>query len=180
MEKRGDTFTMFLSNHGEPLHQVGASIKLHLDGPFYVGIGLSSHNPAVTEKATFSNVELKQLTPPATPARLTLYSTLQAIEIADNSRRATILYSQPGRFQAPNWSRDGKSLVFNQEGRIYQIPVAGGTPQLTRYRRGHQLHRQSRLFARRQVACHHLFHAGPSGSAHLHRSLRRWHAPPGH
>jgi hypothetical protein len=130
LEKRGDTFTMFVSSHGEPLHQVGASIKLHLDGPFYVGIGLSSHNPAVTEKVNFSNVELKQLTPPATPARLTLYSTLQAIEIADNSRRATILYSQPAHFQAPNWSRDGKSLVFNQDGRIYQIPVTGGTPQL--------------------------------------------------
>ena len=80
LEKRGDTFTMFLSNRGEPLHQVGASIKLHLDGPFYVGIGLSSHNPAVTEKVTFSNVELKQLTPPATPAKLNLYSTLQTIE----------------------------------------------------------------------------------------------------
>ena len=25
LEKRGDTITMFLSNHGEPLHQVGAS-----------------------------------------------------------------------------------------------------------------------------------------------------------
>ena len=130
LEKRGDTFTMFLSNRGEPLHQVGASIKLHLDGPFYVGIGLSSHNPAVTEKVTFSNVELKQLTPPATPAKLNLYSTLQTIDVADNARRATVVYSHSGLFQAPNWSRDGKSLVFNQEGHIFQVPVAGGTPQL--------------------------------------------------
>ena len=129
LEKRGDTFTMFLSNHGEPLHQVGASIKLHLDGPFYVGIGLSSHNPAVTERATFTNVELKQLTAPATLAALTLYSTLQTIEIAENSRRATILLSEPGRFMAPNWSRDGKSLVFTRDGRIYTISVAGGAPQ---------------------------------------------------
>jgi hypothetical protein len=130
LEKRGDTFTMFLSNHGEPLHQVGASIKLHLDGPFYVGIGLSSHNPAVTEKVVFSNVELKQLAPPATPAQLTLYSTLQAIEIAENARRATLLYSEPAHFMAPNWSRDGKSLVFTNDGRIYTIPVAGGAPQV--------------------------------------------------
>jgi Tol biopolymer transport system component len=121
---------MFLSNHGEPLHQVGASIKLHLDGPFYVGIGLSSHNPAVTEKVVFSNVELKQLAPPATPAQLTLYSTLQAIEIAENARRATLLYSEPAHFMAPNWSRDGKSLVFTNDGRIYTIPVAGGAPQV--------------------------------------------------
>jgi Tol biopolymer transport system component len=130
LEKRGDIFTMFVSNRGEPLHQVGASIKLHLDGPFYVGIGLSSHNPAVTEKVVFSNVELKQLTPPATPARLTLYGTLQIIDIAENARRATILLSGPDHFMAPNWSRDGKSLVFTNDGRIYTIPVAGGTPQL--------------------------------------------------
>ena len=130
LEKRGDVFTMFVSNHGELLHQVGASIKLHLEGPFYVGIGLSSHNPAVTEKVTFSNVELKQLAPPATPATLTLYSTLQTIAIADNSRRDTILLSEPGRFMAPNWSRDGKSLAFTRDGRIFTIPVAGGAPQL--------------------------------------------------
>ena len=129
LEKRGDTFTMFLSNHGEPLHQVGASIKLHLDGPFYAGIGLSSHDPAVTEKVTFSNVELKQLTPPATPAKMALYSTLQTIEVAEGSRRATLVYSGPVHFQAPNWSRDGWFLVFNQDGRIFGIPVAGGAPK---------------------------------------------------
>jgi TolB protein len=130
LEKRGDTFTMFLSNHGEPLHQVGATIKLPLDGPFYAGIGLSSHNPAVTETATFSNLELKQLTPPAAPAKLVLYSTLHAIEIAEASRRSTVVYSGPARFQAPNWSRGGSSLIFNQDGRIFQISVTGGTPQV--------------------------------------------------
>jgi Tol biopolymer transport system component len=31
---------------------------------------------------------------------------------------------------APNWSRDGKSLVFTNDGRIYTIPVGGGAPQL--------------------------------------------------
>jgi TolB protein len=33
LEKRGDTITMFLSMGSEPLHQVGASIKLHFDEP---------------------------------------------------------------------------------------------------------------------------------------------------
>jgi TolB protein len=129
LEKRGDVFTMFVSNHGEPLHQVGASIKLHFDAPFYVGIGLSSHNPAVTEKVVFSNVELKQLTPPATPAQKTLYSTLQVIDIPENARRATILYSAPTHFLAPNWSRDGKTVLFTKDGGLYTIPVDGGTPQ---------------------------------------------------
>ena len=33
LEKRGDTITLFLSMKGEPLHQVGASIKLHFAEP---------------------------------------------------------------------------------------------------------------------------------------------------
>ncbi len=129
LEKRGDTITMFLSNHGEPLHQAGATIKLHLDGPFYAGIGLSSHDPAVVEKATFSKVELKPLSPPAAPAKLVLYSTLHAISISEAARRSDVVYSGPVRMQAPNWTRDGKALIFNQDGRIFQVPVTGGTPQ---------------------------------------------------
>ena len=34
LEKRRDTLTLFLSMHGEPLHQVGASTKLHFEGTF--------------------------------------------------------------------------------------------------------------------------------------------------
>ena len=128
LEKRGDTFTMFLSNHGEPLHQVGASIKLHFDGPFYVGIGLSGHNTKVPEKATFRSVELKELTPPSEPAKLVLYSTLHTIEIAEDHSIDTILFSGQGHSMAPNWSRDGKSLAFTRDGHINTIPVAGGTP----------------------------------------------------
>ena len=128
LEKRGDVFTLFVSNHGEPLHQVGASIRMHLDEPFYAGIGLSAHNAAVTEKAVFSNVELTPLTPTATPAKLALYSSLQTISIDDAARRATVLLSEPGRSMAPNWSRDGSTIVFTRDGRISSIPANGGTP----------------------------------------------------
>ena len=58
LEKRGDTITLFLSAHGEPLHQVGASIKLHFDGDFYAGLGVCAHNASAIEQATFAHVEL--------------------------------------------------------------------------------------------------------------------------
>jgi TolB protein len=128
LEKRGDTITMFLSMNGEPLHQVGASIKLHLDGPFYVGLGLCSHDAKVVEKAVFSNVELKALTP-ATSSSSTLYSTLQAIAINPDARTATMVYTTRGHFEAPNWTRDGKSLIFDQDGKIMKVPATGGTPE---------------------------------------------------
>jgi hypothetical protein len=58
-----------------------------------------------------SNVELKAL-PPAAAAHLALYGTLQTIGTAENSRRA-MLYPTRGRFEAPNWTKDGHTLLFN-------------------------------------------------------------------
>jgi hypothetical protein len=59
IEKRGDEFALFVSMDGEPMHQFGAPIKLHLDKPFYVGIGFCSHLPDKSDTAVFSDVVLK-------------------------------------------------------------------------------------------------------------------------
>jgi hypothetical protein len=56
IEKHGDSFAIFISLQGEPMHQFGPPITLHLDGPFYVGIGFCSHQPAKTDAAVASNV----------------------------------------------------------------------------------------------------------------------------
>ncbi len=126
LEKRGDVFTMFLSNRGEPLHQIGASIRLHLREPFYVGIGVCSHNKDVVETATFSNLELRRLAPPKEPVPMALYSTLQTIGLDADSPRSIVVSSIRGHMEAPNWSRDGNSLIYNLDGHLWTIPVAGG------------------------------------------------------
>jgi Tol biopolymer transport system component len=130
LEKHGDTFTLYLSLHGEPLHPSGAAIKLHLAEPFYAGIGLSAHDPSAVETATFSHLEYEQLAPPAASPALALYSTVQAIAVDPAVPRSVVVYTARARAQAPNWSRDGHSLLFNQAGRLYTVPVDGqGTPQ---------------------------------------------------
>jgi NADPH2:quinone reductase len=43
IEKHGDSFALFVSLEGEPMHQFGPPIKLNIDGPFYAGIGFCSH-----------------------------------------------------------------------------------------------------------------------------------------
>ncbi len=130
LEKRGDVITMFLSTDSEPLHQVGASIKLHFEGPFYAGIGVCSHNAGVVEKATFSNVELKALTSSAVPSQKAHYSTLQTIGTQEDSRDARVLTTLRGHMEAPIWTRDGKALIFNRDGRMYTIPAEGGASTL--------------------------------------------------
>jgi Tol biopolymer transport system component len=131
LEKRGDTITLFVSMRGEPLHQSGASIKLHFAGPFYAGLGTCAHQDSgteKTEKAAFAHVEMTQLTAPQSPRPMALYSTLQTIAIDNNSRRAFVIVTGKGKMEAPNWSRDGESLLFNRDGRLWTVPVAGGEP----------------------------------------------------
>ncbi len=131
IEKRGDHFTMFVSFHGEPLHPSGAATRLHLEGQFYIGLGVCAHDKDASETAVFSNVVIEPLSSPApvAPTKSYLYSTLQTISIDHDARRAMIAYSAQGQFEAPNWTRDGKSLIFDQGGHIMTVPVESGTPQ---------------------------------------------------
>jgi acetyl esterase/lipase len=59
IEKHGDSFALFMGSAGEPMHQVGPSTTVHLDGPFYVGIGFCSHVPDKSDTAVVSNVVLE-------------------------------------------------------------------------------------------------------------------------
>jgi len=59
IEKHDDSFALFVSLEGEPMHQFGAPIQLHLDGPFYVGIGFCSHLPDKSDTAILSNIVLE-------------------------------------------------------------------------------------------------------------------------
>jgi hypothetical protein len=59
IEKHGDAFALFVSLNGEPMHQVGTATNLHLDGPFYVGIGFCSHLPDKADTAVLSRVVIE-------------------------------------------------------------------------------------------------------------------------
>src|SRR6266404_2454853 len=122
IEKRGAYFTMSLADADGEFHLAGGSTRIALKEPFYVGIGVCSHDKDVVERAVFSNVELKTAAPAAVAAS-TLYSTLEIITVASTDRR--VVYVAPERFEAPNWMPDGKNLLFNRNGRIEKIPVTG-------------------------------------------------------
>jgi hypothetical protein len=59
IEKHGDSFALFVSLQGEPMHQFGAPVNVHIDAPFYVGIGFCSHLPDKSDTALFSDVVLE-------------------------------------------------------------------------------------------------------------------------
>ena len=58
IEKKGNSFTLFVSMDGEPMHQFGSPIQLNINEPFYVGIGFCSHLPDKADTAMLSDVVL--------------------------------------------------------------------------------------------------------------------------
>src|SRR5579859_5607354 len=125
IEKRGDYFYMFLGE-GDTLQMAAGSPRITLHAPFYVGIGVCSHDKDVVERAVFSHVDLME-GPAARAAQPALYSTLEIVPISSGDRRA--VYATEGRIEAPNWTRDGKWLLFNRDGHIERIPAGGGKPE---------------------------------------------------
>jgi Tol biopolymer transport system component len=126
LEKRGDTFIAFVSGKDGKLQPAGAATQLKLTGDFYVGIGVSAHDKDATETAVFTKVKLETL-PPAMDNKTILHSSLETISIASTDRR--VVYTAPAHFEAPNWSRDGSYLLFNQDGLIYRLDANSDTPK---------------------------------------------------
>jgi TolB protein len=124
LEKRGDYFYAFVSGADGKLQPAGASTKLALNGPFYVGIGVCAHDKEASETAVFSNVKVETLA--AVSEKPVLFSTLETVPIASADRRVS--YVAQAHFEAPNWSRDGSYFLFNQDGGIYKLNVNGGQP----------------------------------------------------
>jgi len=123
--KRGDSFYIWVAAEGQELHFSGGSMRVPMHDPFYVGIGVCSHNKDTVEKAVFSNVDLTIGPPDATPK---LYSTLETVPVSGD-RRA--VYVTPGRLSSPVWTPDGSALIFHRDGHSERLPVTGGQPEVT-------------------------------------------------
>ena len=108
--KRGDYVYMSLAAEGGEPDLAGGWLRIPLQSTFYVGLGVCSHDKDVVEKAVFSNVVLTDAAPGsvASIGKLNLYSTLETVEIESTDRR--VAYLSPGRFEAPNWTPDGKGV----------------------------------------------------------------------
>jgi hypothetical protein len=61
IEKHGDTFQLYVSLEGEPMHAFGPPIELSITAPFYAGIGFCSHLPDKADTAILSNVVLENV-----------------------------------------------------------------------------------------------------------------------
>ncbi|HEX9423810.1 MAG TPA: hypothetical protein VF899_11240 [Pyrinomonadaceae bacterium] len=127
LERKGNTYTMSVARFGDAFTSEQIT-DLILGDEVYVGLFVCSHNKDVVEQAVFSNV---RITVPAkdnfVPYRDYIASDLEILDV-ESGRRRTI-YHVADSLQAPNWTRDGKSLIYNRNGRLYRFDLASGTPK---------------------------------------------------
>lgn len=126
LERKGKMFIMSVARYGEPFTRTELT-ELDLGDDVYVGLFVCAHNPKVSEHAVFSNVRV--VVPPPVgwrPYRDYIGSNLELMRIGSPDLK--VLYTAPGSFQAPNWTRDGKSLIYNAGGKLYRFDLATRTP----------------------------------------------------
>jgi TolB protein len=134
LEKRGNSYIMSVARFGDTF-TVSQLPDLDLGEEVYVGLFLCSHNSEVVEKAVFRDVRIVR---PAkadfVPYRDYIGSHLEILDLATGHRQVIHSAAQP--FEAPNWTHDGRALIYNSSGstdargRIYRFDLATREPSL--------------------------------------------------
>ena len=122
LERRDGIYLMSVARFGDTL-VTRELADVSLPDTVYVGLFVCAHNDTVVEHASFSNV---RITTPAkrdlVPYRGYIGSNLEILDVATGN--ATIIHSYRGSFQAPNWTPDGKALIYAQEGLLYRFDLS--------------------------------------------------------
>jgi TolB protein len=128
LERKGDRYIMSEARYGEPFVSVQIS-GIDLGEAVHVGLVVSSHEEAILEQAEFEAVRIvKPVKEDFTRGRDPFGSHLELLELASGHRK--IIYSSNEIFEAPNWTRDGWALVYNQDGRLFRFDLATRTSRL--------------------------------------------------
>ncbi len=122
LERKGNTYVMAVARLGEPFVTEQVS-DISLGDDVYVGIFVCSHNNSVVERAAFRDVRItRPVKDEFVPYRDYIGSNLEILDVQSGHRK--VVYRVPDSLQAPNWTRDGKALIYNRNGRLYRFDLA--------------------------------------------------------
>lgn len=140
LERIGNKVTARAAHPGEPLQDLGTYVATGLPDSVLIGWFTTSHDQKQINRARIWNVRIDRTVGPdelplPTPEGVGYYNPgksgwlgcrLETIDVSSGVRK--VIHTSPGRFEAPNWMPDGRQLLFNENGKLYTIPVGGGTP----------------------------------------------------
>ncbi len=126
LQRKGDKFIMSVARFGETFVETQV-FDTPLGEDVYAGLFVCSHNADVSEKAVFKDV---QITIPAkddfVPYRDYIGSHLEILDAASGTRK--VIYTVEDSLQAPNWTNDGKNLIYNRNGKLYRFDLKKNSP----------------------------------------------------
>jgi len=122
LERRENIFALSVAKPGQDFQPVG-SLTVILTDPVLAGLFVCSHESDHAETAIFSEMSFQNH--PTKPSTKRIQET--SLEIVDiDSGVRNVVYRALEKFEAPNWSRDGKQFYLNRGGAMYTLPVQGG------------------------------------------------------
>ncbi|MEI9945983.1 MAG: hypothetical protein WDN26_17400 [Chitinophagaceae bacterium] len=130
LERVGKTYIMRIANPGEPLQEIGRTDMADMPDSAMAGLFVCSHNPDQVEEGQAWNVRIEKTVADNYNGYRdgTLANRMEIMNVFDG-KRIIMHENETTRFEAPNWMKDGKKLLFNQGGNIYTIPIEGGTSE---------------------------------------------------
>lgn len=124
LERKGNKYIMSVARKGDVFTM--DSIQVDLGDNVYIGLFVCSHNANVMETGNFYNVRIVIPAPPTlVPYKQYLGSHLEILNV--ETGKSKIIYQSSRSLQAPNWTKDGKTLLFNSDGLIYTFDLAGNS-----------------------------------------------------
>ncbi|MEY3053285.1 MAG: hypothetical protein RLY31_3070 [Bacteroidota bacterium] len=125
LEKKGKRYTLSAARFGDLYQHIsteGPEFREGYDAGLFVASG-DAYTPA---SARFTNV--RTVIPPG-PSFVAyqdyLDSYVETLEVATGRRK--VVLTTDGSAQAPNWTIDGKALLYNSEGKIHRFELERGT-----------------------------------------------------
>lgn len=128
LERRGNRYIFSAGIKGEEFKTIEYTDSANvINDEALVGMFILSHEKNNLQSAIMKNV---RITIPAkaslVPYKEYIGSNLEIMDIETGSRK--IVYTAPNSIQAPNWTKDGKSLIYNADGKLYNFNLKTGQP----------------------------------------------------
>ena len=109
---------------GEKLSKVSVTVP-EIRNEAFVGLYVCSHEKNVTERALFTDVRIvKPFEEDMVGYEDYLGSNLEILDLESGKRK--ILLRSAHSIQAPNWTTDGKKLIYNSNGFLYSYELETG------------------------------------------------------
>lgn len=121
IEKKGNSFIMSAAHFGE-VYQTVSIDRVELGDDVSAGLYVCSHNNNFSEEVEFNNTRIFN-TAPNDLVQYTDYlgSLLEVMDVETGQRK--VVASDEGSWQAPNWTPDGKTLIYNASGKLYNFDL---------------------------------------------------------